>query len=192
MKRILSIILIIFLLSGCNNSNNKGATNQNNIPKDSQEVNDKEELNSSINKQEILDFGEKFVPNDFLIKDFIINIEDNKLVYNLKIIMSEELYKFLSENKVEYYFSLEYPERIREVVEKTSTDVIKHVPTNNQLSYNIIFKEELPKKELPDSITDKQKYNLLVINKEGSVVSILDGIEALSNMTKDSKAIKVN
>ncbi|WP_130805324.1 membrane lipoprotein lipid attachment site-containing protein [Senegalia massiliensis] len=192
MKRILSAILIIFLLSGCNNSNNKDATNQNNIPKDSQEVNDKEELNSSINKQEILDFGEKFVPNDFLIKDFIINIEDNKLVYNLKIIMSEELYKFLSENKVEYYFSLEYPERIREVVEKTSTDLIKHVPTNNQLSYNIIFKEELPKKELPDSITDKQKYNLLVINKEGSVVSILDGIEALSNMTKDSKAIKVN
>jgi len=192
MKRILSSILIIFLLSGCNNSNNKDATNQNNIPKDSQEVNDKEELNSSINKQEILDFGEKFVPNDFLIKDFIINIEDNKLVYNLKIIMSEELYKFLSENKVEYYFSLEYPERIREVVEKTSTDLIKHVPTNNQLSYNIIFKEELPKKELPDSITDKQKYNLLVINKEGSVVSILDGIETLSNMTKDSKTIKVN
>lgn len=192
MKRILSIILIIILLSGCNNPNNKDTTNQSNLPKDSQEINDKKELNPSMNKQEILDFGEKFVPNDFLIKDFIINIEDNELVYNLKFIISEELYKYLSENKVQYYFSLEYPEKIREVLEKTSSDVIKHFPTNDQLSYNITFKEELPQTELTDSITDKEKYNLLVINKEGSVVSILDGVEALSKITKDSKSININ
>ena len=192
-KRFLMVPLIaIILLSACNFSNSKVVEEkkvQNNNIKTKETSNPKTEAKSMTNESsednQMLDFGTKFNPPEFLVNKFDINVENgNELHLEITYDISPKLYKFLSK-KLVYFFGIEFPQETFNITKLDKTSVVEGPAVEgNSKTYSLSFTEHLPvtlsQIEIEKLVNNKLEYKLYIFNKNKDPVHMFDDIELYS------------
>lgn len=180
--------MIVTILNGCTNNSDDLKSSDINVK--SNITNNGNTYNDTDN----LDFGSKFDVKNLLIKDFSKEIYDDYIVYKLKYILSEKTYEFIQDTNLEYYFYLEYPKEIAELVGEEKTKFIKgESRSENNDICTIEFKQDI-KKEIVDKIkdTDLTDYNLVITNREYYPVTIFNDIITFINIDGSSRFFNID
>lgn len=141
-----------------------------------------EEIYKSLKSEEELDLGDKFVPKDFIIEDFSIDIEENNMVFRVNFNMSEELHSFLNENNLEYDLYVVYPDKIRGIIGSRTTEKITHNTIDDRLSYTVEFKEPIDDEDIEKIPEDRLGYKFIIANRYGDAIGVFDDLEILSQV----------
>lgn len=181
--KIIVMVMIITVLNGCTNISDDLKPSDINM--------ENEITNNDI---EGLDFGSKFDVKNLLIKDFTKKVYDDCIIYKLEYILSEKTYKFTQDTNLEYYFYLEYPKEITEIIGEEKTELIKgkNRSKDNDIC-TIEFKQDI-KKEIVNKIknTDLKNYNLVITNREYYPVTIFNDIKSFISIDESSRFFNID
>ncbi|RWZ58579.1 hypothetical protein EQV77_06325 [Halobacillus fulvus] len=150
-KRLGAIIMFVILLTtGCSVAESQSETESKEENKIEQTAPEKVEENEiALEKKEeepVLD--KQFYPPHFKVTDFAVRIdEQNKLSIRMNYLFDQELFEFLRTEQPEFYYAIEYPEAIHEMLGQPTSDFIRgetFSATGGQLNHSLEIEEQLP------------------------------------------------
>lgn len=184
--KLIIISLIIIILNGCTNiSDNKQSQH---IDKSNETTNTK-----TYSEVDTLDFGSKFDVKNLLIQDFSKEVYEDYIIYKLEYILSENTYKFIQDTNLEYYFHIEYPEEIADLVGEEKTEFVKGKNRNDNDICTIEFKQAINVEDVEKiKVEDLNNYNLVVSNKEFYPVTIFNDIITFISIDGSSRFFNID
>jgi hypothetical protein len=173
---------IFLILNGCSSNNNESIDKK---------IDDKK-LNTTNVKKEIENtpiqgtnstksLDKKFLPPNFLVKEFKVTTSGDLINIKLRYELSENLYKFL-QNGPKFIFNIELPDTIINETGIGKTEMIEgHVSSNGELNYEINFSTNLHKK-LDSSVLDlinkdELSFRLIIYDELMVPVHIFEGVQ---------------
>lgn len=199
-SKIIIPLAAVLLLSACNASDSDKVLKENMVK--GEEIHTKEETNKQINKtnesqekDELVDFGTRFIAPEFMVKKFNIKILDNnKMNFEVTYEISEKLYKFLLK-KPTYYFGIEFPQKTIDTINLDKSSYLEGPEVmGGKMTYTISFTEQLTvslsQTDIEKLETNKNEYKLYVFNKNKYPVYINDDIEISSQLVPGKSDFK--
>lgn len=176
--KILLVLIIVMLFAGCENLQQK----QLNTSHGTQQVVDTSIHESSSERS----LEEKFIPPNFLVREFMVYFHNNVLRLELSYIINDELYNILK-NNVDYYFQVVLPENIQSIVGKEKTAAIKGAKIEEErLDYKVVIdlnpNHPIDNEQKKNIENNKNGYQLLVLDQDKDVIHFFDDIELFSTI----------
>ena len=109
-------------------------------------------------------------------------------------LLSEDRYQFIKETDLEYYFYIEDPKEVAELVGEEKTELIKGKDRSegNDIC-TITFKQNI-EKGVSENVknTDLSDYNLIITNKEYYPVTIFNDIQTFISVDGSSRFFNID
>ncbi|WP_430791064.1 hypothetical protein VBD025_08125 [Virgibacillus flavescens] len=190
-KGFLTVLMTIILISfGCSNQDVVNSTKFN--PK-KENVEQLKDIDTNDVSMELVDFGKEFFPPHFQINSFNIDIPNvNSIEFNINYVLDEELYNFLSDNKPKYYFNIQYPLSLSNIIGISESKFINVSELNvigSEREFNLIIKqdtaEKLSREDIQDIQSQLEGYRLVIYNVNKQPMHIVDDIFHYSSYDPD-------
>lgn len=176
------LLLIVFVVSGCSGQNFKEGNTTDSVQK---EMKTQPTTDDSQNEdKQIVDFGKEFWPPHFQVNDFSISAKkDKNIEFVLNYQLDKKLYDFLSQNNPAYYFSIEYPSSLEELIDIKKSGLVRGPSINKNDSrqdFNLTINQKLSN-ELSNAEIDKVTnqlggYKLIIYNVNKYPIHIINDI----------------
>lgn len=185
--------MMAFVANGCSGqdfkTDNNIDTNQKEMETEPTDTNQKEEeINptdgSENESKKVIDFGKEFYPPHFQIGAFAVNTKkEENIEFKISYELDEELFEFLSKNNPTYYFSIEYPQFLVELINSNGSKLVKGQTIKKAASkreFNITINQslssQLSEAEIDQVITQLEGYKLIISNVNKYPIHIIDDI----------------
>lgn len=174
--RVLLIISTLLCLIGCSSSTNSKIKTSENKTREIPTVIESED---EIEDQKSLD--KKFIPPNFLVKEFKVTTNGDFLDIKLSYEVSEKLYKFLLDGP-KFIFNIEFSEYIIKSTSIKKTENIEgQLDSNGQLNYEVNFSTNLYDELEPSLIKmindDDMDFRLIIYDEYMVPVHIFENVQ---------------
>lgn len=175
MKKLLFIhvvIAITLIISSCSSSSNKEEGS-------SEDTGENEK--TPLQEEASTDIGEAFQPPHFQLEAFDVStINEGELLIQIDYLFDQELFDFLKDQQLEYYYLIKYPHQLKEDLNlEASAPISGNIfdepdsQMNGTIQINEIIPNDYPIEEI---IEDPTGFQLIILNKDKDPVHIIDDI----------------
>lgn len=170
------MVILTLIFSGCSSSNNDTEENPTEKPEENTPESEHLQQNNSP-----MNFGEAFQPPHFQVEGFTVtNSYEGQLSIQIDYVFDDELFNFIKDNQLEYYYRIVYPTQLKEDINLESSGDIHGeslTESSSQMNGSIEVSEDIPEDYDSQSLTDEPiDFQLIILNKDKDPVHIIDDI----------------
>ncbi|MEW5323089.1 hypothetical protein V2J23_13390 [Geobacillus thermoleovorans] len=169
------------LLAACEHQHDPSPVPQRPTKQEEKEGEKSNKNEKTLTERNHLTLEEKFVPPHFLVNQFVADATSRSIQLTIHYTISEQLYHLLEQYQ-DYYFVIQYPEKLSRLTHVDHSNAVKGpLPTNGQLSYVITISStwanDIPKNLIDQINHGDLRYNLLILDKERFPVHIFNDVQ---------------
>ncbi|WP_170949568.1 hypothetical protein [Ureibacillus acetophenoni] len=181
MKFKLVLIILVIILTGCSGTKTTSESNSQPVKEKTEIVHESDNnvTSSDIVKPKSLD--KKFIPPNFLVKEFTVKSSDKKMEVILKYQLSDDLNTYLKDN-VKFLFNVEFSDILSNDVGVSKTNTVEGlVGHDGELSHTVILTANL-QNEINPSLkeminNDEMRFRLIIYDEFMVAVHIFEDVQ---------------